>query len=136
MEKSQEQNIKICVDAIIDAGAGMIVLIERKNDPEGWALPGGFVDTGESLEEAVIREIKEETNLDVELIRQFHSYSSPSRDARGHTVSTVFLARTHSKAAKAGDDAKNIGLYHQMNLPEKIAFDHREILEDYFFSRY
>ena len=116
-------------------GAGLIVLIERKNDPKGWALPGGFVDAGESLEDAVLREIKEETGLDIEVVRQFHTYSNPKRDPRIQSVSTVFIARGKG-TPKAASDAKNVSLYHQFNLPEEIAFDHREILNDYFLNRY
>lgn len=116
-------------------GAGMVVLIERKNAPHGWALPGGFVDEGESVEDAVLREIKEETGLDVELMRQFHTYSDPKRDPRGHSLSVVFIARGYGKP-RAGDDAGKAELYHQFNLPESIAFDHRQILEDYFLGRY
>ena len=127
--------MKVSVDAIIDMGAGQIVLVERANEPKGWALPGGFIEDQECLEDAVIREIKEETGLDIEIIRQFHTYSDPQRDPRGHTVSTVFLARGKG-ALKAGDDAKNAQLYHQFNLPEEIAFDHKNILSDYFLNRY
>jgi ADP-ribose pyrophosphatase YjhB (NUDIX family) len=112
-----------------------IVLIKRKNPPAGWALPGGFVDYGETLESAAIREAKEETGLDVELVRQFHSYSDPKRDARHHTITTVFVAKARGKAV-AGDDAKEVGEFRRDNLPEQIAFDHRDILDDYFTGRY
>ena len=127
--------IRLCVDAIIDMGAGMIVLIERANEPHGWALPGGFVEDGETLEDAILREVKEETGLDVELIRQFHTYSDPKRDSRGQSVSTVFVVRGKGKP-RYGSDAKGGELYHQFNLPENIAFDHRQIIEDYFLGRY
>jgi ADP-ribose pyrophosphatase YjhB (NUDIX family) len=112
-----------------------VVLIERKNTPNGWALPGGFVDVGETVEEAALREAKEETGLDVELVRQFHVYSDPKRDPRGHTASVVWVAHARGKP-RAGSDAGNVGLYHQMNLPETISFDHRQILTDYFQERY
>lgn len=112
-----------------------IILIKRKNPPEGWALPGGFVDYGETLEAAAIREAKEETGLDIKLVRQFHSYSDPLRDPRQHTISTVFVAEA-SGALKAGDDASDVALYNNKNLPVGMAFDHREILNDYFSGRY
>lgn len=134
-QNSTENCPKVCVDAIIDMGAGMIVMVERAHEPQGWALPGGFVEVGESIEEAVLREIKEETGLDVELVRQFHTYSSPRRDPRFHSISTVFLCRGKGKP-KAASDAKNVELYHQMNLPSDIAFDHKQILDDYFTERY
>ncbi len=123
------------VDIIIecedkDSNSG-IVLIERRNPPSGWAIPGGFVDYGESLEDAAVREAKEETCLDVKLIRQFHVYSAPDRDPRQHTVSTIFIATANGEP-KAADDAKDVGIFTQDNLPDKIAFDHRQILEDYF----
>jgi len=115
--------------------AGGVVLIERKNPPHGWALPGGFVDYGESLEEAAAREALEETGLTVELLRQFHTYSAPGRDPRGHTISTVFTARAQG-TPKAADDARDAGVYTEDSLPDVIAFDHREILEDYFKERH
>ncbi len=122
------------VDIIIEYNRG-IVLIKRKNPPEGWALPGGFVDYGESLETAAVREAKEETGLDVELLRQFHTYSDPKRDPRHHTITTVFIATAKGKAI-AGDDAKEIGIFTKDTLPEQIAFDHRDILKNYFTGRY
>ncbi len=121
------------VDIIIEYNIG-IVLIKRKNPPEGWAMPGGFVDYGESLETAAVREAKEETGLDVELLRQFHTYSDPKRDPRHHTITTVFIAKAKGKAI-AGDDAKEIGIFTKDTLPEQIAFDHRDILKDYFTGR-
>ena len=122
------------VDAIIETEGG-IILIKRKNLPSGWAIPGGFVDYGESLEDAVRREAKEETGLDIKLIRQFHTYSDPKRDPRHHTVSTIFIATAVGKP-KAGDDAGEVGIFNKDNLPEDIAFDHRQILEDYFNGKY
>jgi ADP-ribose pyrophosphatase YjhB (NUDIX family) len=122
------------VDLIIEMNQG-IILIKRKNPPEGWALPGGFVDYGESLEDAAIREAKEETGLDVELIRQLHTYSEPTRDPRHHTIATVFIATARGEA-KAGDDAKEVAIFNKDNLPGQIAFDHRDILNDYFSGRY
>jgi ADP-ribose pyrophosphatase YjhB (NUDIX family) len=122
------------VDLIIEVNKG-IILIKRKNPPGGWALPGGFVDYGESIESAAVREAKEETGLDAQLIRQFHTYSDPKRDPRHHTITTVFIAKARGEAV-AGDDAKEIGVFQRDNLPEEIAFDHRDILNDYFTGRY
>jgi len=119
------------VDIIIEIESKGIILIKRKNPPFGWAIPGGFVDYGESLEEAAIREAKEETNLDVKLIRQFHTYSNPKRDPRHHSISTVYIAKGKGKP-KAKDDALEIGIFNELNLPDEIAFDHRLILSDYF----
>jgi len=121
-------------DLIIEYNKG-IVLIKRKNPPEGWALPGGFVEYGESLEAAAVREAKEETGLDVELLRQFHAYSDPKRDPRHHTITIVFLAKAKGNAV-AGDDAKEIGVFGKDTLPEQIAFDHRDIINDYYSGRY
>jgi ADP-ribose pyrophosphatase YjhB (NUDIX family) len=121
------------VDIIIEI-ADRIVLIRRKNPPHGWALPGGFVDYGESLEQAALREAKEETSLDVRLICQLGAYSEPNRDPRQHTISIVFRAKAQG-IPKAGDDAMDIGLFNKANLPEQLAFDHSLILEDYFKTR-
>ena len=127
---------KVAVDVLIDRGAGLVVLIKRKNQPEGhWALPGGYVKVGESAEEAALREAKEETGLDIELIRQFHVYSDPKRDPRGHCVSVVFIGRA-VEDPRAASDAVECGLYYEMNIPENMAFDHRQILRDYFTERY
>lgn len=118
------------VDAIIEINGG-IVLIQRSNPPFGFALPGGFVDYGESLEDAVRREMKEETDLDLEDLRQFHTYSEPNRDPRFHTICTVFLARGKGKP-KAGDDAASLKVV-KIDEIEKLdfAFDHKKILQDY-----
>jgi 8-oxo-dGTP diphosphatase len=125
------KNPLLTVDIIIEiAGAG-IVLIERNNPPHGWALPGGFVDYGESLETAATREAKEETSLDVELVEQFHTYSAPDRDARHHTVSTVFIA-TAIGTPRGADDAKVARIFRENELPSSIVFDHPRILRDYF----
>jgi ADP-ribose pyrophosphatase YjhB (NUDIX family) len=122
------------VDLIIESNDG-IILIKRKNPPAGWALPGGFVDYGESLEAAAIREAKEETSLEVDIVKQFHTYSDPERDPRHHTITTVFIARAKGRPS-AGDDAKAAGIFRRENLPEQIAFDHREIINDYYSGRY
>jgi ADP-ribose pyrophosphatase YjhB (NUDIX family) len=119
------------VDIIIEIHSKGIILIKRKNPPYGWAIPGGFVDYGESLEEAAIREAKEETDLDVTLLRQFHTYSNPTRDPRHHTISTIYIA-TGKEKPQAKDDAIDIGIFTESNLPDEIAFDHRVILMDYF----
>lgn len=120
------------VDVIIETGNG-IVLIKRKNPPPGWALPGGFVEYGESLENAAIREAFEETGLAIKLSGQLHTYSKPDRDPRFHTISTVFLA-TALGTPKAGDDAAEAAIFHMDQLPA-LAFDHREILDDYYQSK-
>lgn len=127
------QNPIPTVDIIIEVELRGVVLVKRKNPPFGWAIPGGFVDYGESLEKAAIREAKEETNLDVELLRQFHTYSDPKRDPRHHSISTVYIGRGKGKP-KAKDDAVEIGIFNESNLPDDIAFDHRSILIDYFRS--
>ena len=126
---------RLTVDLLIDMGAGVVALIKRKNDPQGWALPGGFVEVGETAEEAALREGAEETGLDLELVRQFHVYSDPKRDGRMHTVSVVFVARGYGKP-RAGSDAAEIDFFHDMNMPADICFDHRQILKDYFLGRY
>jgi len=120
------------VDIIIEVEKG-IVLIRRKNPPYGWALPGGFVDYGESLEAAAIREAREETSLDVELVSQLGAYSDPDRDSRMHTISVVFIARAGGQP-RAADDAVDIGTFDRDTLPERLAFDHGRIMEDYFDS--
>ena len=122
------------VDIIIEVSGG-IILIKRKNPPYGWALPGGFVDYGESLEEAAVREAREETGLEVKLIRQFHTYSAPDRDPRQHTITTVYIAQAKG-VPKAGDDALEVASFSKANLPSPIVFDHSRILADYFNHRF
>ena len=129
--KKRYKNPVPTVDIIIEFEQKGIILIERANPPHGWAIPGGFVDYGESLEEAAIREALEETSLTIELIGQFHTYSDPTRDPRFHTLSTVFIAKAFG-IPKAQDDAQNIGIFNEKELPETIAFDHLRILKDYF----
>ncbi len=124
------RNPLLTVDIIIECRDG-IVLIERRNPPLGWAIPGGFVDYGESLEAAAIREAAEETSLRVHLVEQMHTYSDPGRDPRHHTVSTVFIAKA-SGMPKADDDARRAGIFTAHNLPSPIVFDHSVILKDYF----
>ncbi|MDP2106251.1 MAG: NUDIX hydrolase [Desulfobulbaceae bacterium] len=117
------------VDIIIQINNG-IVLVKRRYPPLGWALPGGFVDYGESLEHAAIREAKEETSLDICLHKQFKTYSDPSRDQRRHTISTVFIA-TASGLPTGGDDAAEARIFTQESLPP-LVFDHAKILKDFF----
>lgn len=117
------------VDIIIELDEG-IVLIERKNPPFGWALPGGFVDYGESLETAAIREAKEETSLEISDLRLLGCYSDPSRDSRMHTISTVFIAKGNGPP-KAADDAAALQVFPCSMLPDRLCFDHRQILSDY-----
>lgn len=123
----------ITVDIIIeltDRDERPIVLIERKNPPYGWAIPGGFVDVGETLEQAAVREAKEETCLDVTLSYLLGNYSNPNRDARHHTVSAVYIAQAQGEP-KAADDAAHLELFTPHNLPKSLAFDHNKILADY-----
>lgn len=125
----------VTVDIIIERPEG-IILIERSNPPFGWALPGGFVDVGESLEEAAIREAKEETGLDLTTLQQMHTYSEPDRDPRFHTVSTVFVAEA-AGTPQFGDDAKGLTIvpYAEL-LSREYAFDHRKVMVDYIrFSK-
>ncbi len=117
------------VDIIIEID-NKIVLIERKNPPHGWAMPGGFVDYGESFEKAALREAREETGLEVIDLEQFHTYSDPTRDSRFHTSSTVFVGKAMG-IPQPGDDAGRAELFEENNLPP-LAFDHARILADYF----
>lgn len=123
------------VDVLIETDPGTVVLVRRKNPPHGWALPGGFVDWGESLEDAAAREAKEETGLDVELVRQFHAYSDPARDPRHHTITNVFVGRARGEPVGA-DDAAEARVFTRKELPRALCFDHGQILEDYFEERY
>jgi len=121
------------VDIIIEYAEG-IVLIERKNPPHGWAIPGGFVDYGESLEKAAIREAKEETSLDVKLLLQLKTYSDPKRDPRHQTIATTFIA-VGQGTLRANDDAVNAVVVREGDLPKNLVFDHAEMLRDYFFFK-
>lgn len=123
------RNPFLTVDIIIRIQGG-IVLIKRRNPPLGWALPGGFVDYGESLEAAAMREAREETGLAVCLVRQMHTYSDPKRDPRHHTVSTVFIA-DGAGVLRAGDDAARAMVVDPARPPVPMAFDHGQILSDY-----
>ncbi|UCF87934.1 MAG: NUDIX hydrolase [bacterium] len=133
MKNHSPRNPFPTVDIIIEVEGG-VVLIERKNPPYGWAIPGGFVDYGETVEAAAVREAREETGLDVRLKSLLGVYSDPSRDPRHHTISTVFVASADGQPA-AADDAADAGVFTEGALPEDIAFDHREILADYFKRR-
>ncbi len=124
------RNPFLTVDIILLIPGKGVVLIERKNPPYGWALPGGFVDYGESLERAAAREALEETSLEVEDLDQFRAYSDPSRDPRHHTVTVVFTAITRG-IPKAADDAINVRVFPLDELPGPMAFDHERILAEY-----
>lgn len=123
------RNPYLTVDVIIEV-ENRIVLIRRKNPPLGWALPGGFVDYGESVESAARREAAEETGLQVTLRHQFHTYSDPARDPRHHTVSTVFIGRAQG-TPRGADDALEAALFAPDDLPRPMVFDHARILNDY-----
>jgi len=118
------------VDIVIEIDGG-IVLIERKHPPHGWALPGGFVDEGETLAQAARREAREETSLEVELYELLGCYSDPARDARRHTISAVFVGRAQGMP-RGADDAARAAIFHEHDLPRPIVFDHPTILADYF----
>lgn len=120
------------VDVIIKVGDG-IVLIKRKNPPHGWALPGGFIDYGESAENAAVREAREETCLEIAGLSLFGVYSDPDRDPRHHSITVVFTARSDGVPV-AADDAAETGVFPPDRLPCPLAFDHGKILQD-FFSR-
>ena len=124
----------LTVDAIIemvDRPGRPIVLIERKYPPPGWALPGGFVELGESLEAAAVREAREETSLDIRLKLLLGTYSDPARDFRGHTASAVYVAEARGEP-RAADDARHLALHDPRNTP-LLAFDHDRIIRDYLY---
>ncbi|NNF99982.1 MAG: NUDIX hydrolase [Desulfobacteraceae bacterium] len=133
MNTRKYKNPLLTVDIIIEINT-RFVLIERRNPPLGWALPGGFVDYGESIEAAAIREAREETTLPVSLVEQFHTYSDPQRDPRHHTVSIVFIANA-SGSPKGADDAARAALFTAEELPRPIVFDHHRIISDYLRYR-
>ena len=111
-----------------------IVLIERLNKPYGLALPGGFVDIGESVENALIREMEEETSLHVQILSLQNIYSNPNRDPRFHTASAVYVCKAYGEP-KAQDDAKEVFIYKLDEIPlEKLVFDHKKIVEDFLNS--
>ena len=126
-----------CVVFGLDGQDLRVLLIQRDADPhEGsWALPGGFVEYGETVEQAATREAREETGLEVEIVRQFHTYSDPARDPRSHTVAVVFVARA-SDRPEAASDAADTRICAADELPEAMVFDHARILDDYARGRY
>ena len=127
---TEYKNPKPTVDALIELDGGKLVFIERKHEPRGLALPGGFVDEGEWVADAAAREAKEETSLDVEIVELFHVYSNPTRDPRQHTVSTVFIAKATGTPVGSDDAARAIACTPD-ELPGKLVFDHATILADY-----
>ncbi|HET7753214.1 MAG TPA: NUDIX hydrolase [Anaeromyxobacteraceae bacterium] len=124
----EQRNPAATVDVVILMPGDRVVLVERRFEPLGWAIPGGFVDLGETVEAAAVREAKEETGLDVELVEQFHVYSDPRRDPRKHTISTVFIAVADGEP-RGGDDAAQARACRWSELPA-LVFDHAEILAD------
>lgn len=125
--------VDILIETETENGPGL-VLIERLHEPIGWAIPGGFVDTGETVAAAARREAREETCLDVELVELFHVYSDPSRDPRRHTMSVVFIA-TAEGTPKGADDARRAAVFQLSELPEHLVFDHSTIIADYLRYR-
>lgn len=131
------QTPTLAADAIIelvDLPGKPIVLIERKNPPPGWAIPGGFVDIGESVPDAAVREAREETSMEVELQCLLGCYSDPGRDPRGHTVSMIYVATAHGEPV-ATDDAASVGIFDPADINVPLAFDHEQILRDYLQYR-
>jgi O-acetyl-ADP-ribose deacetylase (regulator of RNase III)/ADP-ribose pyrophosphatase YjhB (NUDIX family) len=134
MTTKQSKGPFVAVDAIIDID-GSVVIVERSNPPFGWALPGGFVDGYESLEDAVRREMKEETDLELLDLKQFHAYSTPGRDPRFHTIGVVFTAKGKG-TPRAGDDAAALKVIKLTDIDKiDFAFDHKQILKDYIASK-
>jgi 8-oxo-dGTP diphosphatase len=130
---AEHKNPLPTTDAIIAGDDGRVVLILRKNEPHGWALPGGFVDAGEELGKACRREAKEETGLDVDLVEQLFTYSDPKRDPRKHTISTVYACKVRGGRLAAADDAKDARWFAEADVPwNELCFDHADILRDYF----
>jgi len=129
--KNPSPTADIIIEIEREDGKQGIVLVNRKYPPYGWAIPGGFVNYGESLEQAAVREAKEETCLDIQIKRQMHTYSDPKRDPRKHTITTVFIATACGKPT-AQDDAKEVRTFTKEEINFPLAFDHQKILADYF----
>lgn len=119
---------------LVDQPERPIVLIKRKNPPYGWAIPGGFVDVGETVEQAACREMLEEVGLDVSITGLLGVYSRPDRDPRGHTVTVIYTGDAAGQPV-AADDAADVGTFTRDTLPAPLAFDHDEVLADYFAAR-
>ena len=134
-EDATPRNPYPTVDVLIEDGEGRIYLIKRKNPPHGWAIPGGFVDYGEPVEVAAAREALEETSLQVEIRELLGVYSDPSRDARKHTMSTVFVGEVVGGTPQADDDAAELKAFAEDDLPEELCFDHAQIIADYLIYR-
>lgn len=136
MNTGHPQTPLLAVDLIIrhPANPGRVLVIERRNPPAGWALPGGFVDRGETVEQAAVREAREETSLEVRLEALLGVYSDPERDLRGHTVSVVYVARGEGEA-RAQDDAGDLRWLDPEDRTQPLAFDHRRILDDFLRFR-
>ena len=126
------RNPKVAVDVIADIG-GKILLVRRRNPPYGWALPGGYIEYGESAEDAAYRELREETGIALTGLSQFHVYSDPTRDPRSHIITVVFTA-TSADTPAPGDDAADVALFDPHELPSPLAFDHAHIIDDYLRS--
>ncbi|MBF2057397.1 MAG: NUDIX hydrolase [Cyanobacterium sp. T60_A2020_053] len=134
MYKNPAPTVDIIIE-MVDRPSRPIILIERKFEPLGWAIPGGFMDYGECAEVSARREAKEETNLDVTLIEQFYVYSNPNRDLRKHTISIVYIATARGNP-QAQDDALNVNIFDLWEIPKNLCFDHDQILQDYQRYRY
>lgn len=129
-----QRGLRAAADVVIELAPDTVVLVQRRNPPLGWAIPGGFIEVGETAEQAAAREAFEETGLDVELVELFHVYSDPQRDPRQHTLSVVFIGRADGDPV-GGDDVAEARAFSEFDLPWEIAFDHRRILADYFHYR-